>query len=99
MAGLLAARVLGEPYASVTLVNRDLLASAGDLRFPGVDGRRTPKVRAVNAYLERLHVAAEHDPVVGRAFLRVVNLLDRPGRLLAPALVLRVLRGVAHRRR
>ncbi|MGY1711791.1 FAD-dependent oxidoreductase [Geodermatophilus sp. SYSU D00758] len=66
----------------------------GDLRFPGVAGRRTARVRAVNAYLERLHVAAEHDPVVGRAFLRVLNLLDRPEHLLAPAVAARVWRGV-----
>jgi 2-polyprenyl-6-methoxyphenol hydroxylase-like FAD-dependent oxidoreductase len=69
------------------------IASAGDLRFPGVEGRHTPKVRAANAYLERLHVAAERDPVVGRAFLRVVNLLDRPSSLLAPGIAVRVLRG------
>ncbi|MGY1665697.1 FAD-dependent oxidoreductase [Geodermatophilus sp. SYSU D00696] len=69
----------------------------GDLRFPGVAGPRTPRVRAVNAYLERLHVAAEHDPVVARAFLRVVNLLDRPEGLLAPGLAFRVLRGSGRR--
>lgn len=32
-------------------------------------------------------------PEVGRAFLRVVNLIDRPERLLRPAIALRVLRG------
>jgi 2-polyprenyl-6-methoxyphenol hydroxylase-like FAD-dependent oxidoreductase len=69
------------------------IAVGGDLRFPGVQGRRTPRVRMVNAYLRRLHVAAEHDPEVGRAFLRVVNLVDRPERLLAPAVAARVLRG------
>lgn len=79
-----AARVVDNPWD---------ISVGGDLRFPGVAGRRTPKVRAVNAYLERLHVAAERDPVVGRAFLRVVNLVDRPESLLAPALVVRVLRG------
>ena len=69
------------------------ISVGGDLRFPDVEGPRTPRVRAVNAYLERLHVAAEHDPDVGRAFLRVVNLIDRPERLLAPRVALRVLRG------
>jgi 2-polyprenyl-6-methoxyphenol hydroxylase-like FAD-dependent oxidoreductase len=78
--------------ASVVDVAWDM-CTAGDLRFPGVEGRRTPKVRAVNAYLERLHVAAEHDPVVGRAFLRVVNLVDRPSSLVTPGIALRVLRG------
>ena len=69
------------------------IAVGADLRFPEVQGRRGAKVRLVNAYLARLHPAAHHDPVVGRAFLRVVNLLDRPERLLAPAVALRVLAG------
>ena len=69
------------------------IAVGADLRFPDVEGRRTAKVRAVNGYLERLHVAAEHDPAVGRAFLRVVNLVDAPERLMAPSVAMRVLRG------
>ena len=69
------------------------IAVGSDLRFPGVEGPRTAKVRAVNAYLGRLHVAAERDPEVGRAFLRVVNMVDRPERLLAPSVLARVLRG------
>jgi 2-polyprenyl-6-methoxyphenol hydroxylase-like FAD-dependent oxidoreductase len=69
------------------------IAVGADLRFSGVEGRRTGKVRMVNGYLERLHTAAEHDPAVGRAFLRVVNLLDPPQRLMAPSVALRVLRG------
>jgi hypothetical protein len=69
------------------------IAVGADLRFPGVEGPRTGKVRMVNGYLERLHVAAEHDPAVGRAFLRVVNLVDPPQRLLAPSVAVRVFRG------
>jgi 2-polyprenyl-6-methoxyphenol hydroxylase-like FAD-dependent oxidoreductase len=69
------------------------IAVGADLRFPDVEGRRTAKVRLVNGYLERLHVAAEHDPEVGRAFLRVVNLIDPPQRLMAPAILRRVLQG------
>ncbi|MGY1679301.1 FAD-dependent oxidoreductase [Geodermatophilus sp. SYSU D01176] len=69
------------------------VAVGADLRFPGVEGPRTARVRMVNGYLERLHVAAQHDPAVGRAFLRVVNLLDPPQRLMAPSVVARVLRG------
>lgn len=79
-----AARLVDNPW--------DISVGA-DLRFPDVEGRRTAKVRAVNGYLERLHVAAEHDPAVGRAFLRVVNLVDTPERLMAPSVALRVLRG------
>lgn len=73
------------------------ISVGGDLRFPEVEGPRTRKVRIVNAYLNRLYIAAEHDPEVGRRFLRVVNLLDRPERLLSPGTVHRVLRGSAAR--
>jgi 2-polyprenyl-6-methoxyphenol hydroxylase-like FAD-dependent oxidoreductase len=69
------------------------IAVGSDLRFPGIQGARTAKVRLVNAYLARFHVAAATDPVLGLAFLRVVNLMDRPEGLLRPAIALRVLRG------
>jgi hypothetical protein len=51
----------------------------------------------VNGYLERLHVAAEQDAAVGSAFLRVVNMIDAPQRLMAPGTALRVLRGARGR--
>jgi 2-polyprenyl-6-methoxyphenol hydroxylase-like FAD-dependent oxidoreductase len=69
------------------------IAVGTDLRFAEVEGRRTAKVRFVNAYIHRLHMAATTDPVLGAAFLRVVNLIDPPTRLLSPSIVLRVLRG------
>jgi hypothetical protein len=69
------------------------IAVGSDLRLPGVQGDRTAKVRLVNAYLARFHLAAAADPVLGRAFLRVVNLMDRPEALLRPAIALRVLAG------
>jgi 2-polyprenyl-6-methoxyphenol hydroxylase-like FAD-dependent oxidoreductase len=69
------------------------IAVGADLRFPEVEGPRTPKVRMINAYLARLHVAAGSDPVLGRAFLRVVNLIDPPERLMSPELAFRVMRG------
>ncbi|HEX4812600.1 MAG TPA: FAD-dependent monooxygenase [Nonomuraea sp.] len=78
------ARVVDGPW--------DIVVS-GDLRLPGVRGRLTPKVRLVNAYLERFHRVAEHDAELGRRFLRVANLLDPPSALLRPACLLRVLRG------
>jgi len=62
-----------------------------DLRIPAVPGRRSARVRLVNAYTSRLDRAASVDPAVGSAFLRVTHLLDRPGSLLRPATVLRVL--------
>jgi 2-polyprenyl-6-methoxyphenol hydroxylase-like FAD-dependent oxidoreductase len=73
------------------------IAVGSDLRFPSTQGARTAKVRLVNAYLARFHVAAERDPVLGRAFLRVVNLIDRPEGLLRPAIAARVLVGSLRR--
>ncbi len=77
-----AARVIDAPWS---------IAVGTDLRFPGVTGRRTRKVRFVNAYLSRLHAAAAHDVALGAAFLRVINLIDPPARLLGPGVMLRVL--------
>jgi 2-polyprenyl-6-methoxyphenol hydroxylase-like FAD-dependent oxidoreductase len=79
-----AARIVDIPWG---------IAVGADLRFPGIEGDRTAKVRLVNAYLARFHVAAATDPVLGGAFLRVVNLMDRPEGLLRPTIALRVLRG------
>ncbi|GAA4725019.1 FAD-binding monooxygenase [Phytohabitans rumicis] len=83
-----AARLIDAPWA---------IAVGTDLRFAEVDGPRGPRVRFVNAYIHRLHRAATADPVLGAAFLRVVNLVDPPTRLLAPGIVLRVLRGFLRR--
>lgn len=69
------------------------IAVGTDLRFPQVEGRRTVRVRLVNAYVHRLHAAARTDAVLGTAFLRVLNLVDPPHRLLRPAIVRRVLAG------
>jgi 2-polyprenyl-6-methoxyphenol hydroxylase-like FAD-dependent oxidoreductase len=69
------------------------IAAGGDLVFPGVQGRRTARVRLVSAYLARLHAAAAHDADLAGAFLRVVGLVAPPGSLLRPGVAARVLRG------
>jgi 2-polyprenyl-6-methoxyphenol hydroxylase-like FAD-dependent oxidoreductase len=69
------------------------IAAGGDLVFPGVQGRRTAKVRLVSAYLARLHAAAAHDADLAGAFLRVAGLVAPPGSLLRPGVAVRVLRG------
>ena len=69
------------------------IAAGGDLVFPGVQVRRTAKVRLVNAYLARLHAAAAHDADLAGAFLRVAGLVAPPGSLLRPGVAARVLRG------
>jgi hypothetical protein len=72
------------------------IAVGGDLVFPGVQGRRTARVRLVNAYLVRLHAAAAHDAGIASAFMRVAGLVARPESLLRPDVVLRVLRPSYH---
>jgi len=84
-------RFLGD-LARVVDVPWDM-AAGGDLVFPGVEGRRTAKVRLVSAYLARLHAAAAHDAHLATAFLRVAGLVAPPQSLLRPGVALRVLRG------
>lgn len=85
-----AARVIDVPWG---------IAAGGDLRLPGVPGRRPPKVRVINAYVGRVQAAAAVDPAVGLAFLRVANTVDQPEALLRPAVAARVLRATMSRRR
>ncbi|MFD9128889.1 NAD(P)/FAD-dependent oxidoreductase [Kitasatospora sp. NPDC059571] len=77
--------------ATITDVAWDM-SVGGDLRFPFVRGRRTPRVRLLNRYVARIHRAAQSDPEVGRTFLAVANLQEPPQRLMAPAVLSRVLR-------
>jgi hypothetical protein len=69
------------------------IAAGGDLAFPGIQGRRTAKVRLITAYLARLHAAAAHDASLAGAFLRVAGLVAPPQSLLHPGVAARVLRG------
>jgi 2-polyprenyl-6-methoxyphenol hydroxylase-like FAD-dependent oxidoreductase len=70
-----------------------------DLRHPQVEGPRSPKVRFINWYIGKLHMAARHDAKLTAAFLEVANLEVPPPKLLQPAIVLRVLWGNLGRRR
>ena len=72
------------------------IAVGGDLAFPGVQGRRTAKVRLVSAYLARLHAAAVDDASLASAFVRVAGLVAPPQSLLRPEVALRVLRASLH---
>lgn len=74
------------------------IAVGNDLRHPQVIGPRSPKVRFINWYIGRLHLAARHDPKLAIAFLEVANLEAPPTRLLHPSIVMRVIRGNLGRR-
>ncbi|WP_433550388.1 FAD-dependent oxidoreductase [Micromonospora zamorensis] len=67
-------------------------AATADLGYPGVEGRRTAKVRMINGYVARLQRAAVHDDSLTNAFMRVAGLVDEPTALLRPGRVLRTLR-------
>ena len=67
------------------------IAVGGDLAFPAVEGRRTLKIRILNAYMRKVLRATEVDPAVTVAFLQAINLTHPPRRLFAPGLLRRVL--------
>lgn len=74
------------------------IAVGNDLRHPKVEGARPAKVRFINWYIGKLHMAARHDAKLATAFLEVANLEAPPTRLLQPDIVLRVIRGNLGRR-
>ncbi|HET9139876.1 FAD-dependent oxidoreductase [Actinophytocola sp.] len=67
------------------------VAVGADLALPGVIGRRTPRTRVMSRYVARLQAAAARDAGLAEAFIRVAGLVDRPPRLLRPAIAARVL--------
>ena len=50
-------------------------------------------MRFLNWYIGRLHRVAARDAAVGKAFLRVANLIDPPQKLFAASIARKVLRG------
>jgi hypothetical protein len=69
------------------------IAVGNDLRHPQVQGPRSPKVRFINWYIGKLHMAARRDAVLANAFLKVANLTMSPAGLLHPSVVMRVIYG------
>ena len=63
----------------------------GDLAFEGVQGERSWRLRAMNAFMKRLTLAAAHDASVSRVFLEVLHLCKPPSSLVAPGMLRRVL--------
>lgn len=82
------ARVINAPWD---------IAAGGDLDFPGVEGKRTVKVRAGNAYMARVQYAATKDPKVTEALMRVAGLIDPPPAMMRPSMLARVLRHAIRR--
>jgi 2-polyprenyl-6-methoxyphenol hydroxylase-like FAD-dependent oxidoreductase len=74
-------------------------AVGSDLALPEVAGTRTRSVRLTNAFLRRVLVAGETDPVIAGQFLRVMGMTDSPIRLLRPKLLVRVAAANLRRRR
>jgi 2-polyprenyl-6-methoxyphenol hydroxylase-like FAD-dependent oxidoreductase len=67
------------------------IAVGADLRYPEVVGTRSRKTELLNAYVAKLHIAAERHAIVGRAFLTVANLMAAPQALFSPGILARVL--------
>lgn len=61
-----------------------------NLSFPGVEGRRTLKLKLLHAYMARLQDAATRDASVTEAFMRSAGLVDPPEALMRPALMRKV---------
>jgi hypothetical protein len=74
------------------------LTIGSDLALPQVQGPRPLPGRVINAYVNRVLTAAEHDPVVAGQFLRVAALQDPVTRLFRPSAARRVLLGNLRRR-
>jgi 2-polyprenyl-6-methoxyphenol hydroxylase-like FAD-dependent oxidoreductase len=68
-------------------------AVGNDLGYPEVEGPRNPMVRFLNWYLDKVHVAAQHDAQVSIAFLRQINMVAPPPSILHPRVVWRVIKG------
>ena len=74
------------------------IAVGNDLRHPKVQGTLPAKVRFINWYIGKLHMAARYDGALANAFLRVANLEAPPTSLLSPANAWRVICGNLSRR-
>lgn len=69
------------------------IAVGNDLRMEETAGPRTPAVRFINWYIEKLHRAARQDAETALAFHSVSNLVAPPPALFHPRIAARVLWG------
>jgi 2-polyprenyl-6-methoxyphenol hydroxylase-like FAD-dependent oxidoreductase len=68
------------------------LNAGGDLALPEIEGHRPLATRLINRYVARAQRAAATEPAVAAAFIRVGGLLDPPAAILAPRIMVRVVR-------
>lgn len=68
------------------------LSASGDLRYPGVAGTRTPDMKVMSRYLDRITARAGSDPVLASTMLSVAGFLRPPQSLFAPRVLWRALR-------
>lgn len=78
-----AAKVIDAPWQ---------LAVGEDFRFPTTTGPKPAGIDLINRYVAAVHRATRVDPVVGAAFLRVMNLFAAPASLMTPRIMWRVWR-------
>lgn len=69
------------------------LAVGADLALPWIEAPRPLSIRLINAYIQRLLRAAEHDPVLSARFMEVSAFMAKPPQLMTPAMVARVIAG------
>jgi 2-polyprenyl-6-methoxyphenol hydroxylase-like FAD-dependent oxidoreductase len=70
-----------------------------DFRFPETQGKKAPGTDFINSYIDRVHRATHHDPVVGAAFLKVMNMIEPPTSLMSPHILWRVLQDSVGKKR
>ena len=68
-------------------------AVGNDLRYPEIEGPRTPLVRLLNWYFGKLHTAAHEDDQVSVTFLKVINMVAPASSILHPRVIWRVIKG------
>jgi 2-polyprenyl-6-methoxyphenol hydroxylase-like FAD-dependent oxidoreductase len=68
------------------------LATGEDFRHAEIEGKRPLGTGFLHKYVAQVHRASQVDPAVHVAFLKVMNMLEPPARLMHPAIMGRVLR-------
>jgi 2-polyprenyl-6-methoxyphenol hydroxylase-like FAD-dependent oxidoreductase len=84
--------------ATKIVANPWQIAAGGDFCYPEATGPRPSLIDALNFYLRKAIVAAQHDPVVASTIANVQNLLAPPQSLLRPQIALRVLKSAPRSR-